>query len=170
MERACTGGQHGTCSAELWKEFPWRTVGPAHHAVPLGKPNCPSADQVVHPSDLGKLTGVTPVVSGTSISYTTSNVSPSNHHFIPLGSTTETRADDGYMCLVVLPAYDCQPGSLRHPLIVSPNVTFTGVRALNLDQHLILILRWSDGNRGSVSKSACPAAHFPHTEYISVVG
>lgn len=27
----------------------WRTVGPAHHAVPLSKPNCPSTDQVVPP-------------------------------------------------------------------------------------------------------------------------
>ena len=107
-----------------------------------------------HTHQIRGLTGVTSV-PGTSISYRTSKVNPTNCHFIPLGSATETRADTGCVSRS-LPAYSSQPGSLRLALIMSPNVTFTWVRALNVDQHLVLVLVL----RGLVSKSMCPAAHF----------
>lgn len=167
LERACTGGQHGTCSAELWKESLWRTVGRALHAVPLGKPDCPPTDQVVPPIRPWEIDW------GDSYSIWYHHLIQDIKHesFQPsLHSTWLNNRDQSRQWLHVScspPAYDCQPGSLRHPLIVSPIVIFTRVRALNLDQHLSLILRWSNGNRGSVSKSMCLAAHFPHTQITS---
>ena len=121
LGRACIGGQHCTCRTGLQKECLWRTAGPAHHAVPLGKPNCPSPDQVVSPIRLGEVTGVTSLVPRTSISYMTSNVNPST-----ITSSWVSNRDQSRQWLHVScsPAYGCQPGSLRLPPIVSPNVTF----------------------------------------------